>query len=84
MDVKTHAVPEHAHGWTSVWAPSAIPFNDMYPVPQAMTDANIEELKRGFVESTRRAKKAGYDVVELHYAHGYLGHSFLCASGVRR
>ena len=70
MKIDTHHVPESAHGWKDVWAPSAIPFNELYPTPIEMSLEQIEELKRGFVASTKLSKQAGYDVIEIHNAHG--------------
>ena len=70
MKIETHHVPESAHGHKDVWGPSAISFNDLYPVPIEMSIEQIEELKRGFVASTKLAKQAGYDVIEIHNAHG--------------
>ncbi|KAH8901889.1 FMN-linked oxidoreductase [Coniochaeta sp. PMI_546] len=65
-------------GWPDdVIAPSAIPYNEHYPTPRAMTLAEIEELKQDFVAAAKRAVAAGFDVIELHAAHGYLFHSFL-------
>ncbi|KAH6869432.1 hypothetical protein B0T10DRAFT_594690 [Thelonectria olida] len=65
-------------GWPDeVYAPSAIPFNDMYPRPKEMTLEQIEAFKAAFVEATKRAVKAGFDVIEIHAAHGYLIHQFL-------
>ncbi len=69
------SIPLDAGGWETV-APSAIAFGD-YAVPRALTVAEIEETVEAFVDSTRRAVRAGFDVVELHAAHGYLLHSFL-------
>lgn len=63
-------------GWEPI-APSAIPFRPEYPMPRAMTDADIEEAIGQFVAGARRAKEAGFEVVELHGAHGYLIHQFL-------
>ncbi|KIA75349.1 nadh-dependent flavin oxidoreductase [Aspergillus ustus] len=69
---------EQDGGWPGeVYAPSALPFNDVYPRPKAMTLAQIHEFKIAFVEAARRAVKAGFDVVEIHAAHGYLIHQFL-------
>jgi len=58
-------------------APSAIPFADDYPLPKAMKTADMGEVIVAFREATRRALDAGFDVVEVHAAHGYLLHEFL-------
>ena len=62
--------------WTTV-APSALPFADTYPLPKAMTTADMGEVIIAFREATQRAQDAGFDVVEVHAAHGYLLHEFL-------
>lgn len=65
-------------GWPDdVVGPSAIAFNEHHATPREMTLDEIEELKEDFVSTARRAVAAGFDVIELHYAHGYLLHSFL-------
>ncbi len=64
-------------GWSPLLGPSAIAFDENSPVPQAMTDADIEALKQAFAGAAHRALKAGFQVLELHAAHGYLLHSFL-------
>ena len=64
------------HSWTPV-APSAIPFAEGWPVPHAMTVAEIDALVAQFVESTRLSLSAGFKVIEIHAAHGYLLHEFL-------
>ncbi len=64
-------------GWSPVLAPSAIPFDETSQTPHAMTLADIEALKGAFADAARRALKAGFQVLELHAAHGYLLHSFL-------
>ena len=67
---------DDAHGaWTS-FAPSAIPFEG-YAMPQALAAAGIDKVVADFAASTRRAAAAGFDVVEIHAAHGYLVHEFL-------
>jgi 2,4-dienoyl-CoA reductase-like NADH-dependent reductase (Old Yellow Enzyme family) len=58
-------------------APSAIPFADGYDTPKAMSTADMAEVIVAFREATRRAYDAGFDVVEVHAAHGYLLHEFL-------
>jgi 2,4-dienoyl-CoA reductase-like NADH-dependent reductase (Old Yellow Enzyme family) len=59
------------------YAPSAIPVAPGWPTPTAMSSADIERLKQDFVSATKRALAAGFRVIELHCAHGYLLHSFL-------
>ena len=69
---------EDIDGWPeNTFAPSAIPFNDVYPRPREMTLVQIQEFKDAFVAAAVRAVKAGFDVVEVHAAHGYLIHQFL-------
>lgn len=58
-------------------APSPIPFRDTDKVPLEMTIAQIEETILAFKEGVLRAKEAGFDVIELHGAHGYLISEFL-------
>jgi 2,4-dienoyl-CoA reductase-like NADH-dependent reductase (Old Yellow Enzyme family) len=62
--------------WETI-APSAIRFADDYPLPKAMKTADMAEVIVAFREATRRALDAGFDVVEIHAAHGYLLHEFL-------
>ena len=63
-------------GWP-VLAPSAVPFGDGYALPQELDAAGIKRLIAQFVASTRRAREAGFQTVEIHAAHGYLLHQFL-------
>lgn len=66
-----------AGGWSDVVAPSAVPFSDTYPTPQALSLHGIAEVTAAFVAAARRAQAAGFRVVELHAAHGYLLHEFM-------
>jgi 2,4-dienoyl-CoA reductase-like NADH-dependent reductase (Old Yellow Enzyme family) len=71
-----NGIPDEEGGWTPI-APSPLPFSDTYRVPREMTAADLVAVREGFVEATRRAERIGFDVVELHAAHGYLLHEFL-------
>lgn len=63
-------------GWPVVSA-SPIPFTDDWPVPRALDQAGIVEVTSAFVNAARRAVQAGFQIIELHSAHGYLFHQFL-------
>ena len=63
-------------GWT-VAAPSPIPFREGGPVPAPLDEAGIEEVIAAFETAARRALAAGFRVIEIHAAHGYLLHQFL-------
>ncbi len=63
-------------GWTPV-APSAIPFDPESPVPSALEPHQMERLVSRFVDAAMRSLRAGFEVLELHMAHGYLLHEFL-------
>ncbi|RYF19722.1 MAG: NADPH dehydrogenase NamA [Flavobacteriales bacterium] len=63
-------------GWQTVSA-SAIPFNPTDKTPTALTLEGIEKVKLDFKNATIRAIKAGFKVIEIHAAHGYLQHQFL-------
>lgn len=68
-------VPEFAAGWRSV-GPTSDPFPGL-DAPDALSRADIAGVVEDFVAATRRAEEAGFDAVELHFAHGYLVHEFL-------
>lgn len=59
------------------WAPSPVPFSAGEPAPKEMTITDIEQLINDFEAATKRALKAGYKVIEIHAAHGYLINEFL-------
>ncbi len=63
-------------GW-EVSGPSALSFADTYPNPRAMTTADIAQVTDDFVAAAQRGLTAGFQVIELHMAHGYLLHEFL-------
>ena len=68
--------PEHAQGWQTVSA-SAAPFHPQDHAPHALTADEIETLIADFAESAKRAADAGFQLIELHAAHGYLLHQFM-------
>ncbi|SPJ73552.1 related to flavin oxidoreductase [Fusarium torulosum] len=70
---------EEVGGWPdNIFAPSAIAQEEgVNPVPHAFTKEDIEQLKADYVEAAKRAIRAGFDVIEIHAAHGYLLHQFL-------
>ncbi len=72
-----------AGGWDPI-APSAIAFSERTLTPRAMTHEDIAAVVRAFAAATRRAVVAGFRVVELHFAHGYLVHEFLSPLSNRR
>src|SRR5690606_17276437 len=67
--------PKDENGWQTVSA-SALPFREGEPAPIALDASGVEKVKNDYAKATLRAEKAGYDVVEIHAAHGYLFHQF--------
>ncbi|MGR8921218.1 MAG: oxidoreductase [Gammaproteobacteria bacterium] len=63
---------------SSPQAPSAIAFADDYAVPEALAERELANIRDAYVAAARRAADADVDLIEVHAAHGYLLHSFLC------
>jgi 2,4-dienoyl-CoA reductase-like NADH-dependent reductase (Old Yellow Enzyme family) len=70
-------VREDEGGWSEVLAPSAVAFAENYPRPREMTRDDIANLTQAFAAAAQRALAAGFRVIEIHAAHGYLIHEFL-------
>ncbi|MES4891817.1 NADH:flavin oxidoreductase/NADH oxidase [Streptomyces sp. NPDC096012] len=69
-------VGPEAHGWQPV-APSPVPFDERHPVPTELTTDQIGEVVGQFTAAARRALAAGFEIAEIHGAHGYLVNEFL-------
>ncbi|UXY26042.1 NADH:flavin oxidoreductase/NADH oxidase [Streptomyces sp. HUAS TT20] len=69
-------VGSEAHGWQPL-APSPVAFDDSHPVPDELTVDRIREIVEQFAAAARRALDAGFEIVEIHGAHGYLINEFL-------
>jgi 2,4-dienoyl-CoA reductase-like NADH-dependent reductase (Old Yellow Enzyme family) len=69
--------------WTTA-APSAIPFGDGWPAPEALDEAGLRRISDAHAEAARRADRLGFDLVEVLAAHGFLLHSFLSPLSNRR
>jgi 2,4-dienoyl-CoA reductase-like NADH-dependent reductase (Old Yellow Enzyme family) len=71
-------------GWQNVVAPSAVRFADNFAQPIALDLPGIQTITRAFAKAAERALEAGFDLLELHAAHGYLMHEFLSPLSNRR
>jgi 2,4-dienoyl-CoA reductase-like NADH-dependent reductase (Old Yellow Enzyme family) len=78
-----NGLPRERGGW-EVIGPSETPFSETYPRPRAMTRADMDAVRDAFVATVRRAVTAGFRVIELHAAHGYLLNEFLSPLSNRR
>jgi 2,4-dienoyl-CoA reductase-like NADH-dependent reductase (Old Yellow Enzyme family) len=76
-------IPPQRGGWQP-YAPSAVRFADDHPAPTELTSAQITGIVEQFAAAARRALKAGFEVAEVHGAHGYLIHEFLSPYSNRR
>ncbi|PPR06784.1 hypothetical protein CVT24_011284 [Panaeolus cyanescens] len=74
-----------ANGWPdNCWGPSAIPFHESYAMPKELTIEGIKNVVKAFADAAKRSVAAGFDVIEIHNAHGYLLSSFLCPTSNKR
>jgi 2,4-dienoyl-CoA reductase-like NADH-dependent reductase (Old Yellow Enzyme family) len=79
------AVPADEGGWPDdVWGPGTLPFSDAYPRPHALDELGILRIVSAFGDAAARAADAGFRMVEVHAAHGYLLHEFLSPLANRR
>lgn len=69
-------VKEKDGGWITM-APSNLPFNENYPKPKEMSKDDILQVIKKFQTAAKNSIEAGFDIIELHMAHGYLVHEFL-------
>lgn len=76
-------VNENEGGWQTI-APSAIPFAENYPMPKEMSKDDIQMVIDQFRKAAERSVKAGFKVIEIHMAHGYLMHEFLSPKSNQR
>ncbi|MYV44398.1 NADH:flavin oxidoreductase/NADH oxidase [Streptomyces sp. SID2888] len=75
--------PDEPYGWQPV-GPSAVPFSESSTTPDELDEEQIAEIVRQFADGARRALAAGFEVAEIHGAHGYLIHQFLSPHSNRR
>ncbi|KAM0271685.1 hypothetical protein ACHAQH_008971 [Verticillium albo-atrum] len=76
---------EDVNGWPEdVVGPSDVPYGEGFPTPRALTLDEIAQVKKEFASGVKRALHAGFDIIELHFAHGYLVYSFLSPASNKR
>ncbi|MGR8972059.1 oxidoreductase, partial [Klebsiella pneumoniae] len=78
-----HQLALNDGGWQTV-APSAVAFHDGDRAPAELSHADLARIKAAFVASALRAQRLGFELIELHAAHGYLLHQFLSPSANQR
>lgn len=79
-----HIAENDPRGWATL-SPSAIPFGaNLSKIPQEMTGADIARIQQDFAQAARRAREAGFEWLELHFAHGYLAQSFFSVHANQR
>ena len=77
------ALKEGDDPWTT-YAPSPLPFDEGWPIPEELADADLARIEKAFVQAAQRAVRIGFEAVELHMAHGYLLHTFQSPLSNRR
>ncbi|MDR0276274.1 MAG: NADH:flavin oxidoreductase/NADH oxidase [Paucimonas sp.] len=83
-DGDDHIAEGDPRGWQTI-APSAISFgHHLHKTPREMTLDDIARVRQDFVDAARRARDAGFEWIELHFAHGYLGQSFFSEHSNKR
>jgi len=84
-DGDDHLPADDPRAWEPI-APSAVAFDDgsLSRVPRAMTQEDIDRVKADFVAAAKRSRDAGFQWLELHFAHGYLGQSFFSVHSNQR
>ena len=78
------SVPVEGEAHWPVIGPSAVEYLEGWPLPREMTLDDIRDIKRAWVQAAERAVTAGFDILEVHGAHGYLIHEFLSPASNRR
>jgi 2,4-dienoyl-CoA reductase-like NADH-dependent reductase (Old Yellow Enzyme family) len=78
------AVPVEGEAHWPVIGPSAVEYLAGWPLPRAMTRLDIQEVQANWVKAAQRALQAGFDILEVHGAHGYLIHEFLSPASNKR
>ena len=78
------SVPVEGEDHWPVIGPSAVQYLEGWPLPREMSRADIEEVKANWARAAERALKAGFDILEVHGAHGYLIHEFLSPASNKR
>ena len=75
--------PTEENGWQTV-APSAVPYMETDPIPEELSKAGMKKVIDDFKDATKRSLKAGFKIVEIHAAHGYLFHEFYSPKSNKR